>query len=116
MAHSNNENPNVVWSDFPGGTKFLVLLFVDDKVPSVFTDTNKENVSLPKDLLRMDFYHWVPIDINPAQGEVKEAEDSNAVVESGKAPGQQSYGISGVNLIAITMAVMMVRTHHGMMS
>lgn len=97
VAHGHNKNPAMVWKDLPDGTKSLVLLCVDDKVPSIFTDANKEGVAISKDLPRMDFYHWVLIDINPALGQIKEAEDSNGVIEAGKAPGKKPYGVTGVN-------------------
>lgn len=97
MVHSDNKNPQVIWSDLPDGTQSLVLLCVDDEVPTVFTDVNKEGVMISKDLPRMDFYHWVLVDINPAQGEIGEAVDSRAVVEGGKPPGQQPHGLTGVN-------------------
>lgn len=97
MVPSNNLNPKIVWSDLPDGTQSLVLICVDDKVPSVFDDANKEGVEISKDLSRIDFYHWVLIDIDPSIGEIKEGEDSSAFNEAGKNPGKQSYGITGIN-------------------
>ena len=97
VAHGSNKNPKIVWSDLPDGTKSLVLICVDDKVPSVFSDANKEDVMIPKDLSRIDFYHWVLIDINPLLGEIKEGEDSDGVVANGKMPGKKPYGVTGIN-------------------
>jgi len=97
MAPSNNKNPQIIWSHLPDGSKSLVLMCVDDKVPSVFTDVNKEGFSISKNLSRIDFYHWVLIDINPSLGEIKEGEDSDGVTEGGKAPGLKPYGMTGIN-------------------
>ena len=97
VAHGDNKNPTIVWSDLPDGTKSLVLICVDDKVPSVFTDANKEGMKIPKTLSRIDFYHWVLIDINPKLGGIKEGEDSDGIVETGKKPGKKSYGVTGIN-------------------
>lgn len=92
-----NKNPKIVWSDLPDGTKTLVLILVDDKVPSIFTDANQEGTLIPKTMPRIDFYHWVLIDIDPSRGEIKEGEDSDGVTSGGKKPGQQPYGVTGVN-------------------
>lgn len=97
MTPSKNINPRITWSNLPDGTKSLVLICVDDQVPSVFTDANKEGVNITKDLPRIDFYHWLVVDIDPNLTGIKEGEDSDAYSESGKAPGQQPYGITGVN-------------------
>jgi len=95
--HGGNKNPKIVWSDLPDGTKSLVLIMVDDKVPSVFTDANQEGKLIDKNMPRTDFYHWVLIDIEPSLGEIKEGQDSNGVTQCGKKPGKQPYGITGVN-------------------
>lgn len=97
VSHSENCNPAISWSQLPDETKSLVLICVDDQVPSIFTDANKEGRIIPKSMPRINFYHWVLIDINPSCTGIKEGEDSNSVVETGKQPGKKPYGLSGIN-------------------
>lgn len=96
-TRGENKNPKIVWSDLPNGTKSLVIICVDDKVPSVFSEANKEGAVISKDVPRIDFYHWVLIDVDPNLDEIKEGEDSNGVTEGGKEPGKKSYGVTGIN-------------------
>lgn len=97
MAFSDNKNPAVQWSDVPQQTKSLVLLCVDDGVPAVLDDANKPGKIIPKDSPRVDFYHWVLVDINPQQNGIEEGEDSDGITEGGKVPGPRPYGLSGIN-------------------
>jgi Raf kinase inhibitor-like YbhB/YbcL family protein len=97
MQLSANKNPLILWSDVPSKTQSLVLLCVDVNVPSVFDDANQAGKKISKTLPRIDFYHWVLVDIDPSLGEIEEGQDSDGVTPGGKAPGQQSYGITGIN-------------------
>ncbi len=86
VALSDNRSPHIAWSDLPAGTRSLVLICHDPDVPSQGDDVNQEGRSVPADLPRVDFFHWVLIDIDPALGELAEAAFSSGVTARGK-PG-----------------------------
>lgn len=81
---SQNLNPDLQWSDVPAGTKSLVLICHDRDVPSKADDVNQEGRSIPASLPRIDFYHWVLVDLDPAFGSVRKGEFSDAVQPKGK--------------------------------
>jgi Raf kinase inhibitor-like YbhB/YbcL family protein len=86
VALSANRNPDLAWSDLPAGTKSLVLICHDHDVPSRPDDVNREGRLIPASLPRVDFYHWVLVDLDPASGPIKAGEFSNGVTARGK-PG-----------------------------
>ncbi len=95
---SSNCNPAFSWSDVPPGTQSLVLICHDRDVPSKADDVNQEGRTIPSDLPRIDFYHWVLVDIAPTNGGIKEGEYSDGVTARGKpgpeAPGGTRQGIN----------------------
>jgi Raf kinase inhibitor-like YbhB/YbcL family protein len=95
---SENRNPQLAWSGLPPGTRSLVLLCHDPDVPSKADDVNKEGRSVPATLPRVDFHHWVLVDLKPAGGPIKEGEFSSAVTARGKkgpdAPRGARHGIN----------------------
>src|SRR5690554_2960212 len=97
MAFGENLSPEMSWSDVPEGTKSFVILVKDVDVPSVADDVNQEGKSIPVGLPRVDFYHWVLIDIPADITRIGEGEDSRGVTVGGKKPGRASIGIRGVN-------------------
>lgn len=97
IRFSDNRNPGVRWQDIPAGTRSLVLLVVDTDAPSDPSDVNQEGRSVPAELPRSDFYHWVLIDIPPEVTEIPEGEDADGVVAKGKAPGPTPQGVRGIN-------------------
>ncbi|MDQ2070627.1 YbhB/YbcL family Raf kinase inhibitor-like protein [Natronospira bacteriovora] len=84
MQLGENRNPAIHWSDLPEGTRSLVLICVDPDVPSVADDVNQEGKSIAKDLPRVDFYHWLMVDIDPGLGEIREGSCSEGVTAGGK--------------------------------
>jgi Raf kinase inhibitor-like YbhB/YbcL family protein len=83
---SGNKNPHLAWSDLPPGTKSLALICHDSDVPSRGDDVNKEGATIPASLPRVDFYHWVLVDLAPAASPIAEGEFSNGISPKGK-PG-----------------------------
>lgn len=81
---AGNRSPHIAWSDLPVGTKSLVLLCHDPDVPSKPDDVNQENREVPADLPRVDFFHWVVVDIDPALGEIPEGAFADGVTAHGK--------------------------------
>ena len=63
---SGNRNPDFAWSDLPAGTQSLALICHDPDVPSRGDDVNQEGRSVSKSLPRVDFFHWVLVDL-PAE-------------------------------------------------
>ena len=70
VALSSNRNPQVSWTDLPDGTRSLALICHDPDVPTVPDDVNVEGRTVPADLPRTDFTHWVLVDIDPGLGEI----------------------------------------------
>jgi Raf kinase inhibitor-like YbhB/YbcL family protein len=92
-----DKNPTVSWSGAPKGTKSYAVIVVDPDVPSVPTDVNKEGKTIPKSLKRVNFYHWVLVDIPATVSAIDEGADSDKVMPHGKPPGPAKVGVRGIN-------------------
>ncbi|MBE7635219.1 YbhB/YbcL family Raf kinase inhibitor-like protein [Sneathiella sp. P13V-1] len=97
VALSDNLNPKISWNDAPEGTKSFAIICHDTDVPSAGDDVNQEGKTVPEDLPRVDFYHWVLVDIDADRSEIAEGEDSKGITAKGKAPGKQGHGVTGIN-------------------
>jgi hypothetical protein len=86
VAFSDNLNPHLAWSDLPEGTQSLVLICHDFDVPSRADDVNRADREIPSDLPRVDFFHWVLVDLPPSVGTITEGEFSRGFTPRGK-PG-----------------------------
>lgn len=84
ISLSANKNPHLAWSALPAGTKSLALICVDSDVPSRADDVNQEGRTVPASLPRVDFYHWVLVDLAPHPAHIDEGEFSKAVTPRGK--------------------------------
>lgn len=80
----NNMNPPLEWSGLPEGTKSLVLICHDPDVPSRPDDVNQEGRVVPADLPRIDFFHWVLVDLPPQPARIEAGEFSQGVTARGK--------------------------------
>lgn len=98
VALSQNRNPDFTWSDVPAGTRSFALLCVDPDVPSRGDDVNQEDREVPAALARVDFFHWVLVDIAPQRRSIARGEFSNGVTAHGKpgpaAPGGTRQGVN----------------------
>jgi Raf kinase inhibitor-like YbhB/YbcL family protein len=93
-----NRNPHLEWSDVPMGTKSLVLICHDVDVPCLPDDVNKEGRTIPESLARIDFYHWLLVDLDPHSGPIRAGEFSDGVTARGKSGPQGPRGTrQGVN-------------------
>lgn len=81
---ADNVSPHMVWSDVPEATRSFVLLCHDPDAPSRPDAVNKEGCSVPADLPRMDFYHWILVDIPVTVTELATGADSNRITPRGK--------------------------------
>jgi Raf kinase inhibitor-like YbhB/YbcL family protein len=84
-AEPGNVNPDFTWDDLPEDTESLVLICHDPDVPSEGDTVNVEGETVPADLPRVDFYHWVLVDLDP-DGEIEAGEFSEGQTPGGK-PG-----------------------------
>jgi Raf kinase inhibitor-like YbhB/YbcL family protein len=84
VSMSKNRNPDLSWSDLPAGTKSLVLICHDPDVPSKGDDVNQEGKTVPASLPRVDFFHWLLVDLKPDSGSIKEGEFSDGITPRGK--------------------------------
>ena len=83
---SANRNPDFVWGELPAGTRSLVLLCHDPDVPSRGDDVNKEGRTVAASLVRVDFFHWVLVDLPADAAPIARGEFSDGVTARGK-PG-----------------------------
>lgn len=97
VTFAPNRSPHITWADVPEGTQSFALICVDTDAPTSPENVNKEGVTVPYDLPRADFYHWVLVDIPASMTELPAGLDSDGVTEKGKPVGQQEYGIRGIN-------------------
>lgn len=86
VALSNNRNPAFEWSEAPAGTASFALICHDYDVPSKGDDVNQEGRSVPPTLPRVDFYHWVLVDLPADATSIAAGEFSDRVTPRGK-PG-----------------------------
>lgn len=86
VKFSANRNPHFAWNDLPEGTRSLALICHDPDVPSRGDDVNQDGKTVPADLPRVDFFHWILIDVPPHHAGIEAGEFSNGVTARGK-PG-----------------------------
>lgn len=82
---SHNHNPPLEWHDLPPGTRSLALICHDPDVPSRPDDVNQEGRVVPRDLPRVDFFHWVVVDLPTQPQHIAAGEFADGVTARGKA-------------------------------
>lgn len=83
-VHSANRNPHLTWSDAPANTRSFALACIDADVPSKPDDVNQKGRVVPSDLPRVEFAHWLLIDIPPDCHEIAAGACSDGVSARGK--------------------------------
>lgn len=95
---SENVNPHLQWSDVPEGTKSFALICHDYDVPSQGDDVNQPDREVPEDLARVDFFHWVLVDVPADKTTIAEGEYSAEVVAGGQGQDEAApVGRTGLN-------------------
>ena len=85
-SFSDNISPHLAWDDLPAGTQSVVLICHDFDVPSRGDDVNQPGREVPADLPRVDFFHWVLVDLPAQPSAIAEGEFSRGFTARGK-PG-----------------------------
>ena len=93
-----NRNPQLTWSPPPSGTRSIAIICHDPDVPSRGDDVNQEGRSVPASLPRVDFFHWILIDLPPEITSIAAGEHSKEVTPRGKAGPAAAHGArQGIN-------------------
>ncbi|QMV74913.1 YbhB/YbcL family Raf kinase inhibitor-like protein [Comamonas piscis] len=95
---STNRNPQLAWRDVPAGTQSFVIVCHDPDVPSRGDDVNQEGRTVPADLPRVDFYHWLLLDIPATTTEIAAGAHSDGITAHGKPGPEAPQGLRhGIN-------------------
>lgn len=86
VQFGDNLSPPLRWADLPPGTRSLVLSCHDFDVPSRPDDVNQPGREVPVDLARVDFFHWLLVDLPPGLSGLAEGQCSRGFTPRGK-PG-----------------------------
>ncbi len=98
VALAGNANPHLAWSETPKGVQSYAVICHDPDVPSKPDDVNQEDREVSADLPRVDFFHWVLVDIDPGVSEIAERAYSDAITPRGKGgPSAAHETRQGVN-------------------
>lgn len=89
VTFSDNLNPQLAWSGAPAGTQSFALICHDPDVPSKGDDVNQADREVPASLPRVDFFHWLLVDLPPTVTQIAEGEFSTGFTTRGK-PGPAS--------------------------
>ncbi|AIA71262.1 conserved hypothetical protein [Pectobacterium atrosepticum SCRI1043] len=98
ISLSSNHNPHLAWHGAPEGTQSFVLICHDPDVPSRGDDVNQEGREVSASLPRVDFYHWLLLDIPASVSEIAAASHSDSITPRGKAgpdaPTELRHGVN----------------------
>lgn len=95
---SQNRNPQLSWSGAPAGTHSFVLTCIDADAPTKPDDVNQEGRTVPADLPRADFVHWLVANIPVDVRDIAEGASADGVTAKGKsAPAGPEGSVQGTN-------------------
>ena len=89
---SDNRSPQLSWSGVPSGTQSFAVICHDPDVPSRGDDVNQEGRVVPKTLPRVDFFHWVLVDLPASVTSLGEGEFASGVTAKGKPGPAAAHG------------------------
>lgn len=91
VQFADNLSPPLAWSDLPAHTRSLALVCHDFDAPSSSVDVNQPGREVPVDLPRVDFFHWLLVDLPPDCSGFDEGQWSRGFTPRGK-PGPAGSG------------------------
>lgn len=98
VALSDNLSPHLAWKGAPDATRSYVLTCIDTDVPSRGDDVNQADRTVPIDLPRVEFVHWLMANIPVEFVELGEGACSDGIVPRGKrAPAGPPGSVQGKN-------------------
>ncbi|WP_158881047.1 YbhB/YbcL family Raf kinase inhibitor-like protein [Rhodanobacter sp. L36] len=98
FALSDNRSPHLAWSNAPSVTRSFALTCIDNDVPSVGDDVNQPGRTVPADLPRVEFSHWLMANIPLECVELSAGACSDEVTPRGKRdPFGPPGSVQGVN-------------------
>ncbi|MGP1666545.1 MAG: YbhB/YbcL family Raf kinase inhibitor-like protein, partial [Rhodanobacter sp.] len=98
FALSDNHSPHLAWKEAPSATRSFVLTCIDSDAPSSGDDVNKVGRTVPPDLPRGEFAHWLMANIPVECGEMAAGACSDEVTARGKSdPFGPPGSVQGVN-------------------
>ena len=92
VSLGKNRNPHLAWSEVPEGVRSFALICCDPDAPCKGDDVNQEDRSVPASLPRVDFFHWILVDLPAGLREIVAGEFSNEVTPRGKAGPSAPHG------------------------
>ncbi len=87
-----NRSPPLAWIGLPAGARSMVVTCHDPDALSRSSEAVREDRETPPDSPRLDFFHWLLIDLPPGIGGLAEGASADGVVAGGK---RQAQGPSG---------------------
>lgn len=84
VSLSDNHSPHLAWSDAPSATRSFVLTCIDPDVPSRGDDVNQAGRTVPADLPRVAFVHWLMANIPAEFVELAAGACSDGITARGK--------------------------------
>ena len=94
VQFADNLSPPLAWSDLPAHTRSLALVCHDFDAPSSTADVNQPGREVPVDLPRIDFFHWLLVDLPPECRGFDEGQWSRGFQPGGK-PGGPGPALAG---------------------
>jgi Raf kinase inhibitor-like YbhB/YbcL family protein len=93
-----DRSPHLRWAGEPTGTRSFAISVVDPDVPADRTRMGVEDLSLGDDEPRVDFAHWLVVDLPPDVHELPEGAGGVGFVAHGREPAPTSVGgVQGQN-------------------
>ena len=84
ISLSTNRNPHLAWSEIPAETQSFVLICHDCDAPSSVESVNQQGKEVPASLPRIDFFHWLLLDIPANTREITAGAHSSGITPRGK--------------------------------
>ena len=94
----DNISPALHWSGAPTGTQSIAITCTDPDVPSDPADVNQQGRTVPAELARITFAHWLLVDLPATTASVDEAAEGAGIVARGKSVDDSPIGgVRGAN-------------------